>query len=500
MRICHISDTHISLGSEFQRKTFESTIKQINSEDFDLVIHSGDITTSGILEEYKEARRLTEKIRHPLVVIPGNHDARNGGISIFSEVIGNPSGVIEMKDAVITYVDSSIPDSNQGRVGMINFRILQDALGKHQDKDIKIVLIHHHVVPVPMAGRERNVLSNAGDILNLLLRYNVDLVLSGHRHYPNVHQVERTLFINAGTLSSSKTRYGDVNSYGVIEIEGDRFRLTTRRVNGESKVQQFFMAKPRVFKELGKRKFRIAHLSNTFISDKPVFLRNHFNNAVRSMNRYKPDLVAHCGGIVYEGIPHDYHLAGEMIDLIESPKIFAPAGRDINYLGYYLFNNYFGKVDQEISNGEILVKSILSAQYDSKNGIVGPRERENLVREIRKSEEGFKCLMLHHNIIPIPHSREKGLLEDSGDFLRDVVDSKVDLVLTGTSSHPFSVKVGETLVVNANSLSSIYQRSINGNSYNLIDIFEKAIMVSEVNSLWGRRKLIGLWWLNGFSG
>jgi len=497
MRICHISDTHISLGAEFQRETFEQTIKKINSEDFDLVIHSGDLTTSGILEEYKEARRLTEKIRHPLVIIPGNHDARNGGISIFSEVIGAPSGVIEMEDAVITYADSAIPDSNQGRVGTISFRMLQDALGKHQDKAVKIVLIHHHVVPIPMAGRERNVLSNAGDILNLLLQYDVDLVLSGHRHYPNVHKVERTLFINAGTFSSSKTRYGDVNSYGIIEIEGERFRLTTRRVNGESKVQQFFMGKPKVFKDLGSRKYRIAHVSNTFITDSHVFLKNHFENAIRSINQFKPDIVAHCGGIVYRGIPHDYHLAAKMLKTIESPVIFAPGGRDINYLGYYLFNKYFGVVDQERSNGEILIKSILSAQYDSRNGMVGPIERDNLVRELRKAEEGLKCLMLHHNIIPIPHSREKGLLEDSGDFLREVVDSKVDLVLTGTSSHPFAVRVGQTLVVNANSLSSIYQRSINGNSYNLIDIFEKGIMVSEVNSLWGRRKMVGLWPVKG---
>lgn len=497
MKICHISDTHVSLGSEFQQKTFESTIRKINSEDFDLVIHSGDLTTSGILEEYKEARRLTEKIMHPLVIIPGNHDARNGGISIFSEVIGDPSGVIEMGDAVITYVDSSIPDSNQGRVGMLSFRMLQDSLGEYQHKEIKIVLIHHHVVPVPMAGRERNVLSNAGDILNLLLKYNVDLVLSGHRHYPNVHKVERTLFINAGTFSSSKTRYGDVNSYGVIEIEDDRFRLTTRRINGESRVQQFFMAKPKIFKNPGERKYRIAHISNTFISNTRNFLENQFESAVNSINRYKPDIVAHCGGIVYRGIPQDYHLADQLMNRIESPRIYASGGRDINYLGYYLFNRYFGRLDQEVSNGEILIKSILSAQYDSQNGIIGPVERRNLARYLKKAEENLKCLMLHHNIIPIPHSREKGLLEDSGDFLRDVVDAKVDLVLTGTSSHPFAVRVGETLVVNANSLSSIYQRSMNGNSYNLIDIFERAIMVSEVNSLWGGRKLVGLWRING---
>ncbi len=105
----------------------------------------------------------------------------------------------------------------------------------------------------------------------------------------------------------------------------------------------------------------------------------------------------------------------------------------------------------------------------------------------------FKALFLHHNIIPIPHSREKGLLEDAGDFLREVLDAGIDLVLTGTSSHPYAAKVDNTVIVNANSLSSIYQRSLFGNSFNLIDIYEGVIAVFEVNSLWGKRRLLGLY-------
>jgi len=96
-------------------------------------------------------------------------------------------------------------------------------------------------------------------------------------------------------------------------------------------------------------------------------------------------------------------------------------------------------------------------------------------------------------VLPIPHSREKGLLEDSGDLLREMVDAKIDLVLTGTSSHPFAAQIGDTIVVNANSLSSVYQRSVFGNSFNIIDIYEGAIAVFEVNSLWGQRRLLGIW-------
>jgi putative phosphoesterase len=493
MRICHISDTHVCAGREFRKEIFIKTIDRINSENFDLVIHSGDLTNSGRLDEYVEAKKLLKRIRPPLVIVPGNHDARNGGIHLFKGEIGSTSGILKTEDALVSFVNSSVPDSDDGRVGMVKFRMLNQAFIDNWEKPVKIVVIHHHIIPIPMAGRERNILSNAGDLLDLFLRYDVDLVLSGHRHYPNVHKVGNTLFINAGTLSSQKTRYGDVNSYGVIEIENREFKLITRRLNGEKNIKKFFMSKPSVFTDLGRRMFRMVQISNSFITGSEVFLKKHFRNAIRSISGFEPDLVVHCGGLVYEGIARNYLLAkGKFADL-KFPKLFSPAGRDINYLGYHLFGEYFGNMDQSFTNGDVIVKGISTAQYDSINGIVGPTEIRVLLRELNESEENFKAVMFHHNIIPIPHSREKGLLEDSGDILRKLVDAKVDLVMTGASSHPYAVKVGETLIVNANSLSGVYQRSIFGNSYNLIDIFERAVAVSEVNSLWGRRRLIGLW-------
>lgn len=493
MRICHISDTHICSGREFRREAFLETVEQINSEKFDLVIHSGDVTNSGRLEEYAEAKGLLEMIEPPLVVIPGNHDARNGGVSLFKEEIGPTSGIYETEGSVTVFVNSSISDSNDGRVGMVKFEMLRRAFAENEEKPLKIVVLHHHVIPIPMAGRERNVLSNAGDLLDLFLRYDVDLVLSGHRHYPNAHKARNTLFINAGTLSSAKTRYGDANSYGVIEIEGNEFRLTTRRLNGERKVRKYSMKRSRIFTDFGERRYRIVQMSNSFICGSKPFLDKHFNSAVRNINHLGPDLVAHCGGIVCEGIADNYLLAKQKFSALKAPMIFTPAGRDINYLGYHLFNEYFGPMDQTHDDGRVLVKALSTAQYDSTNGIMGTTETRKLLKELARSASEFKAVMFHHNIIPIPHAREKGLLEDCGDILRRLTDAGIDLVMTGTSSHPFAVRIGRTLIVNANSLSSIYQRSLFGNSFNLIDIFDEAIAVSEINSLWGKRRLTGMW-------
>ncbi len=492
MKILHISDSHVS-SSHFKKKSLKIALSEIKKKSYDLFVHSGDLTQQGKLDEYQKAKKFFDNIPIPSVMVPGNHDKRSGGISLYKNFIGKPSGVKEIHNAVIIYVDSGVADTNDGRVGMIKYNMIKDNLKKHQTKDIKILVLHHHIVPTPRAGRERNVLSNAGDLLDLILRYDVDLVLLGHKHYPNVYKIENTVFVNAGTVSDIKTRHGDVNSYNKIDIAKNRIKVSIKRINESEREKSFSRIKKTFYYNFGKKICRIAHLSNSFISSSNKFRYTHFSKAVEKINNSEIDIVVHCGGIVEEGIRRNYELAYKYLSRIEPKIIYTPAGRDINYLGYHLFPEYFGNLDQNYIYEDILFQGVSSSQYDSPIGIIGRTERESLLREIKKRKKDFNCLFLHHNVIPIIHSREKGLLEDSGDLLKQIVDEKISLVLTGTSSHAYAVKIEDTIIVNANSLSSVYHRSVHGNSFNFIDIYENIVVVYEVNSLWGTRRILGMW-------
>ncbi len=493
MRIFHFSDMHAGSNKHFREENMHHIIDEINSGDFDVAIFSGDATNEGQRHEYEKAAEMLEKIEVPLVSIPGNHDARSGGIKLFEQYIGPQNGVHDIGDAVIISVNSAVGDSNDGRVGRVKFKMLKNALNKHSDKPIKILAIHHHILPIPMSGRERNVLANAGDLLDLIQRAEVDLVVSGHRHYPNVYNVENTVFINAGTASSKKTRYGDVNSYCVIHIDETKKKITTKRLNGENTVNEFPRQSKKIFSDFGKRKFRAIQLSNTFFSDSASVLKQHYNRAVESIRLLDPDLLIHCGGIVKEGLPRNYDYAVRQLGKLDYPMIYTPAARDLNFMGYHLYNRHFGDLDQHYEHGEFLFQGLSTPQYDSSIGVVGETEREALINRMDKATHNFRCVFLHHNIIPIPQSREKGLLEDAGDLLRELVNADIDLALTGTSYHPFATQVDGTVIVNVNSVSSAYQRSRFGNSFNLIDIYEKAIVVSQVSSFWGKRQLLGIW-------
>lgn len=493
MKILHISDTHIDGEKYFDERLLEKVLDESKKEDYDLLIHSGDVTQEGKEDHYIRARDIFARIDIPFVVIPGNHDQRSGGLALFKEYIGVPNGVEDLDGCVVIHVDSGVQDSDVGRVGMIKFNMMSKALRKYHDKPIKIVVLHHHTIPIPRAGRERNVLSNAGDLLDLFLKFDVDLVLSGHRHYPNVYNIDGTVFVNAGTTSGRKTRYGDVNSYNVIEIEEDNLTVNTHRLGGADTKKEYPRAEKRIFSKFGERECRIIHVSNTFISSSTKFRQRHFFNAQKKINSMDGDVLVHCGGIVKEGIPKDYELARRYMSKFDLPVVYSPAGRDINYLGYDLFQEHFGDIDQSFNADKVHLQGISSSQYDSPIGIIGETQRERLFKKLDRIDEEFRCVFLHHNVLPIPHAREKGLLEDGGDFLREAVDEKVDLILTGTSSHPFAARVEKTVIANANSLSSVYQRSLFGNSFNVIDVYEKVLVVSEISSLWGTRRILGMW-------
>jgi 3',5'-cyclic AMP phosphodiesterase CpdA len=78
--------------------------------------------------------------------------------------------------------------------------------------------MHHHLVPVPGTGRERNIVHDAGDLLRVLANNGVDLVLCGHKHVPNVWRLEDMLIVNAGTCCTHRLRGKVRPCYNVIEI------------------------------------------------------------------------------------------------------------------------------------------------------------------------------------------------------------------------------------------------------------------------------------------
>jgi 3',5'-cyclic AMP phosphodiesterase CpdA len=179
------------------------------------------------------------------VVIPGNHDSKNVGYLHFVDSFGpgdvpgkgdrvlHLTGRLEPGDgegggAAVTLVamDSTKPDLAEGEIGRERYSWIRQQFTA--PADLRIFALHHHLVPVPGTGRERNTVWDSGDVLALLGETGVDMVLSGHKHVPFVWLLNDVLVVNSGTVSSHRLRGYVRPSYNLLEVTRDRIVVTLR--------------------------------------------------------------------------------------------------------------------------------------------------------------------------------------------------------------------------------------------------------------------------------
>jgi Icc protein len=197
----------------------ERAIGEINELEPNMVICTGDLTNFGFRQEYAEARTYLDRIDcSTLVVIPGNHDSRNVGYVHFEELIGDRSSVVHRDGVTVVAVDSTEPDLDHGQIGRGRYAWILEQFA--EPADFRIFVLHHHLLPVPGTGRERNIVYDAGDALEALQKANVNLVLSGHKHVPYAWRLENLFIVNTGTVSTLRLRGKTRPCYNVIEIEG----------------------------------------------------------------------------------------------------------------------------------------------------------------------------------------------------------------------------------------------------------------------------------------
>ena len=225
-RIVQLSDLHC--GQQFfLPQHLERAIAEVNEMEPEVVVISGDLTSNGFKDEYALARDYLNRIEcESMVIIPGNHDSRNVGYVHFEDIFGDRNSVLNVGRATIVAVDSSEPDLDNGQVGRGRYRLIEEAFAGAAD--LRVFVLHHHLLPVPGTGRERNVVHDAGDTLETLQRADVHLVLSGHKHVPYAWRLEDLFVVNAGTVSTTRLRGKTKPCYNVVEASPERVRVLRR--------------------------------------------------------------------------------------------------------------------------------------------------------------------------------------------------------------------------------------------------------------------------------
>ena len=278
LRIAQISDIHCGEPS-FDEKLMSSALERIDEMDPDLVVIAGDLTAAGYEWEYDEAREWLERIKQPKIVIPGNHDARNVGYIHFERLFGERfSRYREAFDPdraerlgatgfTVVAVDSSEPDLNDGRVGREYYEWITEQFD--EPDDLKIFVIHHHLVPIPGTGRERNIILDAGDVLAVLTQLDIDVVLSGHKHVPYFWGVNGMLLCNSSTACTKRVRGLTPPSWNELQIDASTIKCYTHYPDGRRDLSLIFSLKTR---EMTREVF---YLTDGFMDSNRLMVADH---------------------------------------------------------------------------------------------------------------------------------------------------------------------------------------------------------------------------------
>jgi Icc protein len=234
LTIAQISDLHCGEPS-FQADVMESIIERVNQMSPDVVVVAGDLTAAGYEWEYEEVARWLGRLDGPKVVIPGNHDSRNVGYIHFRKHFGerfsrlrqafDPERAERLRTTGITVVgaDSSNPDLDDGHIGREHYAWIREQFD--QPDDINVFVLHHHLMPIPGTGRERNIITDAGDLLALLAQIDIDIVLSGHKHVPYFWGLNGILVCNSGTAATKRVRGLTPPSWNELQVDASTIKV-----------------------------------------------------------------------------------------------------------------------------------------------------------------------------------------------------------------------------------------------------------------------------------
>jgi 3',5'-cyclic AMP phosphodiesterase CpdA len=495
-RFVIFSDTHISRsGGAFNLHTYNLGIEQINKiKDVDLFLHLGDITQNGTLLEYEYAKEQLAKLQPvskcPLIYLIGNHDAMNVGYLLFEEMIGERHIEYEDDELFVIGIDSTKPDLPGGIIHHNIIELAREELMKRErENKFKVVCFHHQLIPIPNTGKERSAIDDSGDMLQMLLEAKADLVLNGHRHTSNLYTLsnsEKDLYIfNAGTFCCNKTRYRDLFTYAILDIEGCNLTFKIIPVLGSSSSQEIHREVnyylPMEVKKGKKPLCRLIQFSHSLITEQMEGKNTNLDRAITNINNIKDiDLVIHSGNVTLNSYKEEFSIAKEKLKKLDYPYLVVPGYTDSKPPYWDYWKQYFGSFDPLYENDKLYFQGLNSTTRDSTEGFVGRQRMKKFIDNVLSlGHQKIFGVCCFHSLIPTPLSVWRTELIDSGDVLSQFARSQIDLCLNSSPSIAFNVKIDNTIFSNGGNLNPERFR----NAFIEIEIYKKGYIILKEHDL-----------------
>jgi 3',5'-cyclic AMP phosphodiesterase CpdA len=262
-RFAVVSDLHIALPHtiwdhpsrfhlvEVSIPAFESVLEHLMQIDLDFILLPGDLTQHGEPDNHNWLQQRLAKLPFPTYVIPGNHDvpvleANSQSIAFkdfpkYYRKFGYENDELYYTRLILPGVrlvalNSNTFDEQGNLVGRLVPQQLQwlDKVLANAKDELVLVMIHHNVVEhLPNQARHpmanRYMLENASELLEVLQRYQVKLVFTGHLHVQDIAEKDGVYDITTGSLVSYPHPYR-IFEYRQDELGNNRLQVLSYRV------------------------------------------------------------------------------------------------------------------------------------------------------------------------------------------------------------------------------------------------------------------------------
>ena len=240
----------------------DSLINEINDNDVDLVVFTGDLSYHGSLISLKEFKNKINKINTQVLVIPGNHDLYiqntysfindmsykvenvdnesfkelfkdNGYDSLYQDqdslsyaYIANEKIMCLMLDTTkCRYNDSNNQNLGGGYLSDRTLVWVEEMLKYAKENDLKVLsFTHHNLLVHNELFKNGYVIDNADKLVSLYKKYDVKLNMSGHMHIQHIKQEDEVVDIANG----SYLMYG--NRYGILNISDNQIEYNSKQI------------------------------------------------------------------------------------------------------------------------------------------------------------------------------------------------------------------------------------------------------------------------------
>src|ERR1700722_10612416 len=195
VHIAQISDLHIkppgslAYGRVDTAKALEHCVLALN--EFrprpDLVVISGDLADTPVVQEYEYLKRLLDRLQLTFVGIPGNHDWRELMRAGFPQAdYAFASGPLNQRTEIggldLVLLDSSVPAKPHGELDAPTLQWLDATLSSSPDRPA-LLFLHHPPFKAGIWQMDRQNLPNARELASIVKPHpRVQLIAPGHIH------------------------------------------------------------------------------------------------------------------------------------------------------------------------------------------------------------------------------------------------------------------------------------------------------------------------------